>query len=182
KGALEIFNEPLVADRNLNAGRAALPYSHEPHGVDAKGFDVVPLLFRNRAETYRLLVFPAEFTQPDPGVDFVDDGIFRPSCHVPLGSLLEGRPLTPLQHDLRIQQTVELDGFGHQSSPPCLMTCAKPGSIVSMEVFVKENVITPQRVILEFFRATIDGAFPLLIAKEDSAEPICDLLAHFKEI
>ena len=82
KGPAEILQEALVPHGDFNPGRAPLPDAHEPHGVEAKGGNRIPLLGRHRGEIHRPLVFLAEFTQPDPGVDLVDDGMFGPGFHV----------------------------------------------------------------------------------------------------
>ena len=42
----EIFEEPLVAHGDRDAGGAPLPDAHEPHGIKARGGDAIPLLRR----------------------------------------------------------------------------------------------------------------------------------------
>ena len=82
KGSPEILKEPLVAHGDRDSGGAALPDAHEPHGIEAAGGDRVPLLLRHRGRDRRPLVFPAQITQPDPGVDLVDDGMLGPGLHL----------------------------------------------------------------------------------------------------
>ena len=77
----EIFEEPRVAYRDRDSSGAALPDAHEPHGIKATGGDAIPLLRRHRTQVQRLLVFPAKITQPDPGVDLIDDRMLGPGAH-----------------------------------------------------------------------------------------------------
>jgi hypothetical protein len=78
EGSSEILKEPLVSRRDLDPGGAPLPDSHEPHSVESIRGDGIPLLLRYRGETHRPQVFLSEFTQPDPGVDFIDNWVPRP--------------------------------------------------------------------------------------------------------
>ena len=78
KGAAEVLEEPLVSHGDLDPGGAPLPDAHEPDGVKAVSGDGIPLLRRNRGEIHRPLVFPAQISQPDPGVDLVDDRVLGP--------------------------------------------------------------------------------------------------------
>ncbi len=82
EGSPEILEEPRVSHGDLNSGRAPLPDPHEPDGVKAQGGNGIPLRLRYRAEIYWSLVFPAEFTQPHPGIDLVNDRIFGPGFHL----------------------------------------------------------------------------------------------------
>ena len=74
----EISKEALVPHGDLNAGRATLPDSHQPNGVNTVGSDCLPLLFRNRIQVCGPPVKLTDLMQPDPGVDLKDDGVFRP--------------------------------------------------------------------------------------------------------
>src|SRR5208337_4015272 len=72
EGSPEILEERLVSHGDLDAGGAALAAPHEPHGVEATGGDLSPRLRRHRGKIHGPLMLPARFSQPDPGVDFVD--------------------------------------------------------------------------------------------------------------
>ncbi len=86
------------------------------------------------------------------------------------------------QHPLGIEEAVKLDEFGNQSGPAGLVTSAEPCTVVSMEVFIEEDVVAPEGITLEFFGAAIDGSPTMLVAQEDPSEPVPDLLAHLEEV
>ena len=81
KGPPEVFKKALVPVRNGDTRGAPFPDAHEPQGVKAPSREGVPLLPRDGRQIHRLLVFQAEFPQPDPGVDLVDERMFRPWIH-----------------------------------------------------------------------------------------------------
>ena len=64
-----------------------------------------------------------------------------------------------------------LNQFRHQSRPARLVTRADAGAVVSMEVFVEENGVSPEGVFLELGGASEDGASPGLVAEKDVGEP-----------
>jgi len=72
-----------------------------------------------------------------------------------------------LQDPLGIQETVKLYKFGHEPGPTGLVAGAKPRAIITVEVFVKEYVITPVGVALELLRSAVDGSPALLVTGED---------------
>ena len=114
EGSPEILKEPLVPHGDLDPGRAPLPDAHEPDGVKAMGGDGIPLLLRNRGEVHGPLVFPAQFTQPDPGVDLINDRMLGPRFHLfcppaPRLPCTNAGLLARLQDPLGIQEAVELD-------------------------------------------------------------------------
>lgn len=51
-----------------------------------------------------------------------------------------------------------LNEFRYKPSPSSLMTGTHSGSVITVEVFVKENQITPVRVSLKLFSTPIHGA------------------------
>ena len=85
---------------------------------------------RYRGEIYRSLVFPAQFTQPDPGVDFIDDRMFRPWVHFFTSPASEA-PFTKAaclptsKARLGSRSPIELDQLGHQPGPAGLMAGAR---------------------------------------------------------
>ena len=60
------------------------------------------------------------------------------------------------QRTLRIQEAVKLDHLGHKPGPAGLMARTESRAIVAMEVLVKEDVVTPVGIGLEFLRSTIN--------------------------
>jgi hypothetical protein len=44
------------------------------------------------------------------------------------------------------------------------MTGTKAGAVVTVEVFVKQEQVTPIRILLEFLYVTVDGTLPIGIA------------------
>ena len=46
--------------------------------------------------------------------------------------------------------------FGDESCPSCLMAGADARSIIAMEILIKEDVILPVRILLEFIRPAKD--------------------------
>src|SRR5258705_12876304 len=86
------------------------------------------------------------------------------------------------QAPLGIEEAVKLDEFGHESCPAGLVTGAQPGTIVAMEVFVEVDVVAPERIVLELFRAAIDGSSAIRVAQENPGEPVGDFPADFEEV
>src|SRR5258707_6277143 len=81
-----------------------------------------------------------------------------------------------------VQEAKELDEFGHESCPAGLVTGAQPGTIVAMEVFVEVDVVAPERIVLELFRAAVDGSSAIRVAQENPGEPVRDFPADFEEV
>src|SRR5215467_11081256 len=92
------------------------------------------------------------------------------------------RHLARLQSPLRIELTRQLNEFGDQAGPSRLMAGAQTGAVVPVEIFEKEDVIPPMRIVLKFPGSAVDSPFTLLITKEDAAETVRNLLADFEEI
>jgi hypothetical protein len=59
-----------------------------------------------------------------------------------------------LQGPLGVQKAVKLDELGHESGPAGLVAGAQPGTIIAVEIFIKENVIAPVGIALEFLGAS----------------------------
>src|SRR6185503_15680259 len=62
------------------------------------------------------------------------------------------------------------------------MACAQSCPVITLKIFIKEQVITPMRIALEFFCSSIERAAPMLVAHENARQAIADFLTHFKEI
>ena len=97
-------------------------------------------------------------------------------------ALHERSPLAPFQRLLGVQQTVQLDGLRHEPGPARLMARTQSSAVVSMEVFIEEDVIAPMRIALELLRAAVDRALALLIPEKYIGQPIGDLFAHLEEV
>ncbi len=95
---------------------------------------------------------------------------------------LETRHLAAFQGPLRIQKAIELDELGHKPRPSGLMACTQARAVVTVEVFVEQDVIPPMRIGLELLRAAVYRTPSTLIAQEDPSEPVGDLLAHVEEV
>ena len=58
------------------------------------------------------------------------------------------------------QAPENLDKRSHQTRPARLMTRAKPGAVVAMEIFIEQDVITPVRITLELLGTAYTGRRP----------------------
>ncbi len=108
-------------------------------------------------------------------------------CCLPLsasgsGFLRERSPSAYFEDPVGIEETVKLNAFGNESGPSGLVTCAQPGTIVAMEVFIEENVVAPEWITLELFRAAVDRSPAMLVAQEDPGEAVRDLFADLKQV
>jgi len=65
-----------------------------------------------------------------------------------------------------------LDQLCYQPCPTGLMAGAKPGGIITVEVFVEWNVITPVRIVLEQLLSTKHCAAAILITTECFDQPV----------
>src|SRR5262245_25863305 len=54
---------------------------------------------------------------------------------------------TEFQQRIGVQPCEQIQQARHDARPPRLMTGAEPGAIVAVEVFMKENVIAPVRIL-----------------------------------
>lgn len=62
------------------------------------------------------------------------------------------------------------------------MTRSDSGADVSMEVFVKQNVITPIRIVLKFIVSSEYRPLAILIAQENFREPLRQLCRNFPQV
>lgn len=86
------------------------------------------------------------------------------------------------QRPLCIEEAVKLDEFGNEPGPAGLVTGAQPGAIVTMEVFIEEDVIAPEGILLELFRAAMGGSSASFVTQENPREPVRDLFTHLEEV
>ena len=78
--AVEIGLQCRVFVGNAHSLRASLPYAHQPHGVHVERGKFIPLFRRNSAQCDGALVLPAQFIEPHPCIDLVDDWPCWPRC------------------------------------------------------------------------------------------------------
>src|SRR5262249_22177596 len=64
------------------------------------------------------------------------------------------------------------------AGPSCLVAGAQSGSVVSVEVLVKQDVVAPVRICLELLRTTVYWPSASLISQENLREPAADLLSY----
>src|SRR5687768_13531667 len=88
------------------------------------------------------------------------------------GRLLRRRPfIADFQECFRIERALELEHLCDQTGPAGLVAGAKPGAVVAMEVFVKQQVILPVGICLEFFRAAENRTPAILVTQKDAGQP-----------
>src|SRR5262252_8705570 len=95
-----------------------------------------------------------------------------PTCRADLlsadrcGSGMHSR-LARFEQLLHIEQPEELDQFCHHPGPSGLMARAQARSVIPVEVFVEQDVVTPVRIDLELFGAAVHGTPYTRVAQED---------------
>jgi hypothetical protein len=60
----------------------------------------------------------------------------------------------------------------YERSPSGLVRGSEPGSVVTMKVFVKEDVISPMWIILKSRTPSKDGALTFFVSGEDRNEAV----------
>src|SRR5437660_73416 len=71
---------------------------------------------------------------------------------------------------------------GDESSPAGLVAGTEAGAVIAMEVLIKQDEITPVRVVLKLPGSAIDRTPALLIAQEDAGQPPRDFLGDLIEV
>ena len=71
---------------------------------------------------------------------------------------------------------------GNDSCPSGLMTCPYSGPVISMEIFIEQDVILPVRIILEFPCSSINRSFILFVFKKYAGKPFADILRNLIQI
>jgi len=95
---------------------------------------------------------------------------------------MKGGLLANFQGALGIHRAIKLDELGYQPGPAGLMAGAQSGTVVAVEVFVEQDVVTPVGIALESFRAAIHRPPAMLVAGEYPSEPVADLFANLEEV
>src|SRR5262245_1118974 len=99
-------------------------------------------------------------------------GPFRPASAGRRAAVGTGhRPATVPEHAVRVELAEALNHPGHQAGPPGLVRGAEPGPVIPVEVLVKQDEVTPVRVLLENPGPAVDGAPPVAAAQEGARQP-----------
>ena len=136
------------------AGRAALPDAHQPHGVDGQRGERVPLGCGHLVERSARPRSRPRRSQPDRGVDLVDRSGAAGSRIGSGGGC--GRART------RRQQEQQRHGAG----PAGLVAGADAGAVVAVEVLVEQQQVAPVGIGLELLGPAEHGAAPVRVARE----------------
>src|SRR5690348_15627578 len=75
-----------------------------------------------------------------------------------------------------------LEKLGDEAGPAGLMTGAKAGAVVAMEVFIKQNQVAPMRITLKEFCAAGDRAAAGAIAQKDMYQAAGNLRRDLPEV
>jgi hypothetical protein len=77
--------------------------------------------------------------------------------------------LARMKKSMRIDFAKEFDQCCNATGPTRLMASAEAGSVVPMEIFVEQQVISPFWIILKFLSATEDRAPAVIVTQKNSA-------------
>src|SRR5438105_2255891 len=83
--------------------------------------------------------------------------------------------------ELPRQNGVGLYDSGNPASPPGLMAGPDTGAVVSVEIFVEQDVIAPVRIVLEPLAASIHGAASAAVTEEGADQPLTQFMGHLKK-
>ena len=83
---------------------------------------------------------------------------------------------------LRSAPREHVDAFGHQAGPPRLMRRADPCSVVTMEVFIKQEQVTPVRILLKFFHAAEYRPASVRPTQKEMSEPTRELIGDIAQM
>jgi hypothetical protein len=96
--------------------------------------------------------------------------------------LLKGTFLPGSKELGSIEPAKKLDQFCDRAGPAGLMAGPQARAVVSVEVFVEQQVILPLRIGLEFLRASVNRPPSSLIPQEDPDQPIGKVPSYFEQI
>src|SRR5262249_27863455 len=71
-----------------------------------------------------------------------------------------------------------VDEISDEARPSRLMTGAAAGAVLAVKVLVKQQMVAPVRIALEFLRRAVDPTAAVRRAREESDQPIGNLLRH----
>src|SRR5438034_973033 len=95
------------------------------------------------------------------------------------GHRVSGRPSFLPERRFRVGG-VDVQNSGNGSRPAGLMAGPKSGSVITVEVLVKQEVLAPVRIFLKLPAAPIDRSSAILVPDKDPNEPARELLGHLK--
>src|SRR5262249_9254252 len=96
------------------------------------------------------------------------DGAWSCNLHLPCRFFpVKCNSLASLEQLLCVDPPEELNQFCNGTGPASLMTRSQPSAVVAVEIFVKQNVIFPIRIGLEFLGTPIDRPSPRVISQKD---------------
>ena len=79
--------------------------------------------------------------------------------------------------------TIQLrDHLGDNGAPTCLMTGSDARAAAAMEIFIEQEEITPQRVLLKLFNRPVEGSSSVGIAAEDADQALFQLKGNLPEV
>src|SRR6516164_10569388 len=87
----------------------------------------------------------------------------------------KGCSLPGRQERLWIELAKDFDQQCDDAGPPRLVAGADPGAIAAMEIFVKQQIVVPVRIALEFLGAPKYRPPAGFVAQEDPSQAIGDL-------
>ena len=87
-----------------------------------------------------------------------------------------------LQKCFCIDFAENLDERTNEPSPPRLMAGADAGAVVTMEVFIEQQVVPPVRIALKLFGAAENRPPPVFVAQENADQAISDFVRYFEQV
>src|SRR5579872_1593886 len=86
------------------------------------------------------------------------------------------------QQLLSFEPAEEFDQFGDETSPARLVASPQSCAVISVEVFVKQNVVFPVRIGLEFLCTSIDRSSAGFVTQKDPCQSSGDFPGDLKQI
>jgi hypothetical protein len=93
--------------------------------------------------------------------------LLRACCFLRKGACFAG-----IQKRLCVETPEQLDHFCYQASPAGLMARSETSAVISVEIFVEQNVVFPVRIGLKFLCSTVDRSTARPIAQKDPGQSI----------
>jgi hypothetical protein len=181
------FGAPLrITARNCPPGRADLPDTEQPDPVETLFREAVERGVVNVGEGDPFAGFARQPLKPHPRVDLKECWIPDRSRHraCSLRSLFlesdRGRPAAnPM---LGIDLAKKIDKGGDATGPPGLMTGADAGTVVAVEVLVKQQIVPPVGVVSKFFGPSEDRSTAGFVAQKDAGQPTGDFAGNLEQV
>src|SRR5688572_11858553 len=81
-----------------------------------------------------------------------------------------------IENLLRRHGCEQMHGAGYETRPAGLMAGTQTGPIVTVEIFVEQEMVAPVRIVLELLGRSIYRPSAIAITQKDAAEPGRDVL------